>query len=263
MPRIVAQLFFAIASVSVIRAESAPPAPTWHHEIIARHPHDTRAFTQGLTLVDGRFLESTGGHGRSTLTLRERAGGRILREHRLAPRYFGEGVARLGARIVQLTWRSGLALVYDARLQPAGAFTYEGEGWGLTTDGRDWFMSDGSDRIVRRDAETFAVRGAVSVRDGATPVSLLNELEFADGLIFANVWRSDRIVVIEPATGQVRGWLDLSALRADFAKPRGWDQGEHVLNGVAHDPATGHFFVTGKCWPVLYELTFQPPPGSR
>lgn len=247
-------LLFAFAT----RADAAARA-AWRYEVIALHPHDTAAFTQGLALVDGRLLESRGGYGRSAITLRDLASGAVLRERRLQRRYFGEGVASLGPRIVQLTWHSGLAFVYDTQLRETGRFRYDGEGWGLASDGVRWFMSDGSDRLTVRDGATFAVTGRLPVRDGSTPIDQINELEFAQGRLFANVWHQDRVAVIDPGSGAVQAWIDLSALKRGFAKPAGWDAREHVLNGIAYDPARRHFFVTGKCWPVLFELRFVEP----
>jgi glutaminyl-peptide cyclotransferase len=190
----------------------------------------------------------------SALWLKKVATGAVVRRKMLDKTLFGEGVGFDGARIVQLTWRSGIALAYDARLNNTGAFRYDGEGWGLTFDGHEWLMSDGSDRITRRSRADFAATGVISVRDGALPVVQLNELEFAQGLLYANVWHSDRIAVIDPASGAVRGWIDLAGLRKGFARPA-----EHVLNGIAFNPGNGHFYVTGKCWPVLYEIRLSTP----
>src|SRR5262249_49768482 len=160
--------------------------------------------------------------------------------------YFAEGLALAGDRVVQLTWQSGLAFVYDLALDPVGRFRYDGEGWGLTFDGEHWLMSDGSDRIVARRRDDFAPVGEIRVRDGGQPVGQLNELEYAQGRLYANVWHSDRIAVIDPATGNVDAWVDFAPLRQGFAHPASWDENEDVLNGIAFDPANGHFYVTGK-----------------
>lgn len=229
------------------------------YEIVATHPHDTGAFTQGLAIFDGKLLESTGRNGQSALWLKDIASGKVLRRAPLDARYFGEGLALVQDRILQLTWTSGMALVYDLQFKRAGEFSYRGQGWGLAFDGRRLLMSDGSDRIILRRPDTFAAIGQLNVRDGETAVTMLNELEFAHGWLYANVWHTDRIAVIDPASGVVRAWLDLAALRERFPKPPGWDESEHVLNGIAFNPANGHFYVTGKCWPVLFELTMQNP----
>jgi glutamine cyclotransferase len=233
---------------------SAAREPALRYEIVATHPHDTAVFTQGLAWHDGKLVESSGQHGRSALTLREVARSAPLSRRALAGAHFGEGVAGDGRRFVQLTWRSGVAFVYDLALRPVGQLSYSGEGWGLAYDGKQWLMSDGSSRIALRERETFAVRGAFEVRDRGRPVTQLNELEYARGRLYANVWHADRIAVIDPATGSVESWLDLAALRRGFTKPKGWNDAEHVLNGIAFDPVSGHFFVTGKCWPVLFEI---------
>ena len=230
------------------------------YEIVATHPHDSAVFTQGLAWHAGKLVESAGQHGRSALALREVRNSAPLVRRPLGAKHFGEGVAGDGQRFVQLTWRSGVAFIYDLALRPVGQFTYDGEGWGLAYDGQRWLMSDGSSRIVARDRTTFAVLGSFEVRDRGRPVAQLNELEFARGRLYANVWHADRIAVIDPAAGAVEAWLDLAALRRGFARPEGWDEKEHVLNGIAFDPGSGHFFVTGKCWPVLFELRVPETP---
>jgi glutaminyl-peptide cyclotransferase len=239
---------------------AAPRERLLRYEIVATHPHDVALFTQGLAWHEGKLIESSGRHGRSALTLREVARSAALSRRPLAAKYFAEGVAGDGRRFVQLTWRSGIAFVYDLALRPIGTVPYDGEGWGLAWDGTQWLMSDGSSRIVPRDRETFAPRAGFEVRDRGRPVAQLNELEFAHGRLYANVWHTDRIAVIDPASGAVEAWLDLAALRRGFAKPEGWDDAEHVLNGIAFDPGTGHLFVTGKCWPVLFELRLPDAP---
>jgi glutaminyl-peptide cyclotransferase len=260
--------FVPVARASVLVAAfgaglactGARAATTIPYEIVAMHPHDAEVFTQGLHWHEGRLLESGGGHGRSALVLREVRDSTPLARHALDAAHFGEGVAGDGRRFVQLTWRSGIALVYDLALRPVGRHAYDGEGWGLAWDGARWLMSDGSSRIVARDRETFAPSGGFEVTDGGRPVTMLNELEFARGRLYANVWTRDRIAVIDPASGAVEAWLDLSALRRGFARPAGWNERENVLNGIAFDPGSGHFFVTGKRWPVLYEIRL---PGAR
>lgn len=250
--RACAAIFVLLSPFGLARAQSAERF--LRYEIVATHPHDGDSFTQGLAWNNGRLVESAGGLGRSSLVLREVASSKALTRRKLADAHFGEGVAGDGRRLVQLTWRSGLALVYDLALRPLGRYRYAGEGWGLAFDGERWLMSDGSSRIVTRDRDSFAPTGGFEVRAGGRPLSQLNELEYAHGRLYANIWHSDRIAAIDARTGAVEAWLDLEPLRRGFAKPAGWVDGEYVLNGIAHDPATGHLFVTGKCWPVLYEL---------
>lgn len=249
----IALAFFAL--------EAFAATPRIEYSVVATHPHDAASFTQGLAIVDGALVESAGGYGRSRIMITELRGTRVLRERPLPREVFGEGVSSDGARLVQLTWQSGFALLWDAALRSTGRLSYAGEGWGLAWDGRHWLMSDGSARITKRDARTFAPGAAVTVRDGARAITRLNELEFARGLLFANVWHSDSIAVVDPRGGTVLGWLELGALKRGFAKPASWDPAEHVLNGIAYDPATGHLLVTGKCWPVLYELKLARWPG--
>jgi len=243
-------------------ANEAPSENFLRYEIVATHPHDVGASTQGLAWHDGGLVESSGQYGRSALVRRAVSSSAALSHRALADTQFGEGVAGDGTRFVQLTWRSGIALVYDLTLRPIGRYSYGGEGWGLAYDGQRWLMSDGSSRIVARSRDTFAPQGGFEVTHRGRPVTRLNELEFARGRLYANVWYSDRIAVIDPAGGAVEAWLDLSVLRKGFAKPAGWSEQEHVLNGIAFNPVSGHFFVTGKCWPVLYELRVFPPEPS-
>ena len=228
------------------------------YEIVATHPHDARSFTQGLAVLDGELVESRGQYRQSAVTISAIASGAIRLRHDLEPQYFGEGLAIGGGQLLQLTWQSGLAIAYDARLQRIGEYRYDGEGWGLAFDGSHWLMSDGSDRIMRRRASDFATIGELRVTDGGKPVRQLNELEYAQGRLYANVWHSDRVAVIDPASGQVEAWLDFAPLRRGFLPPPGWNENEHVLNGIAYDPANQHFYVTGKCWPVLYEVRLLP-----
>ncbi|HEY8447696.1 MAG TPA: glutaminyl-peptide cyclotransferase [Thermomicrobiales bacterium] len=237
-------------------AEEAAPVAGYH--VVQSYPHDPDAFTQGLVYDDGLLLEGTGREGKSTLRLVELETGEVLRSVALDTRHFGEGIALLGSRIYQLTWKSRTCFVYDREtFELLTTFEYEGEGWGLTTDGEQLIMSDGSSTLTFRDPETFRAVRQITVEDAGKPVMLLNELEYIGGEIWANVWRTDRIVRIDPETGEVRGWIDLSGLLTPE------DRGDHrvdVLNGIAYDPATNRIFVTGKLWPKLYEIEIVPAP---
>ena len=238
------------APVAVIR----PVAPVFGYRVVNEYPHDRGAFTQGLVYVDGTLYEGTGLTGQSTLREVDLETGEVLRSVALDPDLFGEGIAVLGDRIYQLTWRSQTCIVYDRdTFEQLGTFGYRTEGWGLTTDGERLIMSDGTDRLVFRDPDTFAELGAVEVRDGDQPVPYLNELEYIDGEVWANVWRTDFIAQIDPTTGRVTGWIDLTGLLN-----RGQRRAD-ILNGIAHDPATGRIFVTGKLWPKLFEIALVPP----
>lgn len=242
----------------LIQSTCAQAAPLLNFRVVQTFPHDPAHFTQGLLLHEGRLYESAGGYGVSALYEKDLRSGKTLRARKLARSIFGEGLALLDERLYQISWRNQRGAVYDLQLKPLREFEYQGEGWGLTDDGHSLLMSNGSSHLSWRDAETFAERRNVQVRDGAAPVTLLNELEHARGLIFANVWMSNRIAVIAPDSGAVRAWLDLSSLLERFDKPAGWNAAEHVLNGIAYDEAHDRFYVTGKCWPVLFELDISP-----
>ncbi len=218
--------------------------------IIASYPHDRTAFTQGL-LVDGETLyESTGLYGKSDVRVVDLSTGAVEQERDLPADIFGEGLARVGERLVQLSWQEQTGYVYElATLAPAGTFSYTHEGWGITYDGRHLLVSDGSSTIRRLDPTSFAEVGRFEVRDGAVPVQRLNELEMVRGQLWANVWQTDRIARIDPATGLVLGWLDLQGLL-----PPAERAGADVLNGIAYDAARDRLFVTGKLWPTLFEL---------
>lgn len=247
-------LFFALLPAC---ARATQPDKLLDYEIVATHPHDTNAFTQGLAFLDGELVESRGQYGQSAVTIGAIATGAVRLRRDNDRQHFGEGLAIAGRTLVQLTWRSGTAFAYDEQLRPIAAYRYEGEGWGLAFDGRHWLMSDGSSRIARRRIQDFAVVGELQVTDRGRPVRRLNELEFARGRLYANIWHSDRVAVIDPGSGQVESWIDFAALRRGLPRPPGWSE-EHVLNGIAFNPGTGHFFVTGKCWPVLYEIRLLP-----
>jgi glutamine cyclotransferase len=229
-------------------------AVVWRHDVVRAYPHDKDAFTQGLVFRDGALFESTGLNGKSSLRLVDLATGRVTRRISVDRRYFAEGLAAWGPNLVQLTWGTGVGFVYDrATFKLLRTFTYEGEGWGLSDDGRQLVMSDGTSTLRFLDPATFGVTRRVTVMDGGRPVDHLNELEVVDGLVFANVWLTDRIAIIEPATGRVAGWLDLRGLAPAGAG------GNAVLNGIAYDSAARRLFITGKLWPTLYEIRVHRP----
>lgn len=225
--------------------------------VVARYPHDVTAFTEGLVYIDGQLYEGTGLEQQSQLRLVDLASGTVLESHTLSDTSeFGEGIVVLGDTIYQLTWQSQIAHVYDRdTFEQTGTFTYEGQGWGLTTDGTSLIMSNGSDKIVYRDPATFEVTRTISVVDGDQPIADLNELEYIDGVIWANVWRTNLIARIDPQTGEVIDWLDLSALDAEVTAT---NPNVDVLNGIAWNPETGTVFVTGKFWPTLFEIELAP-----
>lgn len=226
-----------------------PPAPVAVVEQVRSFPHDSAAFTQGLLWLGGRLYESTGRYGQSSLRIVQVETGEVLQRVNLGPQYFAEGLAAVGDRLYQLTWREGVAFIYDAQtLRQVSQVAYQGEGWGLTSDGRRLVVSDGSSYLTFVDPTTFQVDTTLRVTDGGRPVDQLNELEWVRGEIWANVWHTHRIARIDPATGRVKGWLDLSALIPAVADP------EAVLNGIAYDEQANRLLVTGKLWPRLYEI---------
>jgi len=224
--------------------------PIYHHRVIRSYPHDRRAFTQGLVYADGVFFEGTGLHGRSSLRKVDPASGRVLKEIRLAPSYFGEGITVFGDWIVQLTWRSRVGFVYDKKsFRLRKRFAYPHEGWGITHDGKRIIMSDGTSVLHVLDPKDFHETAIIRVYDERGPVTGLNELEYVQGAIFANVWPTDNIAVIDPGTGRVKAWVDLRGLLAKSDSP-----GVDVLNGIAYDARGDRLFVTGKLWPKLFEI---------
>jgi glutaminyl-peptide cyclotransferase len=240
-----------------------PAVATYTYEIVKTYPHDPRAFTQGLIFHEGFLYEGTGGKRSrgddfySSLRKVELETGKVLRKHDLPPEFFGEGIALLNGKIYQLTWQERTAFVYnleDFRLLQE--FRYSGDGWGLATDGQQLIMSDGSHLIKFIDPATFQTQRTLSVLDErGQPLMKLNELEYINGEIWANVWETGWIVRIDPTTGKLLGRIDLRKLADDeMDKSRDAD----VLNGIAHDPATGRIFVTGKKWPRLFEIRIVP-----
>ncbi|RMF04523.1 MAG: glutaminyl-peptide cyclotransferase [Chloroflexi bacterium] len=234
-------------------AEVAPvqPAPVYTYTIVNTFPHDRDAFTQGLIYLDDIFYEGTGLHGQSSLRKVNPQTGEVLQKIDLPQEFFGEGITVFGDRLFQLTWKSRRGFVYNKNtFEKVGEFEYPTEGWGITHDGTRLIMSDGSDTLYFWDPDTLAEIGRVRVRDEHGPVVRLNELEYINGEVFANVWQTDRIARIDPETGQVVGWIVLPNLlsAADRSEP------VDVLNGIAYDAATDRLFVTGKFWPKLFEI---------
>lgn len=251
-------LSLIVAGSGMATAQEATPGstlPVWGYEVVAEYPHDPDAFTQGLDFEDGQFIEGTGLEGRSSLRRVEIGSGVVLQQVDLPDDQFGEGVTALGDRIYQITWLTGTCYVYDREtFTLEETFRYETEGWGLTTDGSLLVMSDGSDRIVYRDPETFDEVRHIDVRAGGAPVTYLNELEWVNGELWANVWQTDRIARIDPNTGEVTGWIDLAGLLPEAVDLESVD----VLNGIAYDAETGRIFVTGKLWPMIFEIELVP-----
>lgn len=251
-----------VGETSMMATPLAPPAapsprpqeatPIYGYQVVNEYPHDPSAFTQGLVYEEGVFYEGTGlTLGRSSLRRVALETGEVLQIHNLEPEFFGEGISVVGDRIWQLTWQNHLAFLYDREtFEQLDTVQYPTEGWGLTYDGERLIMSDGTATLYFRDPNTFEVLDQVAVYDELGPVARLNELEYIDGQVFANVWTTDYIAIIDPSTGRVDAWLDLTGLLDLSELPGEVD----VLNGIAYDAASGRLFVTGKLWPALYEI---------
>jgi len=230
------------------------------YEVIKAYPHDPTAFTQGLVYVDGALYESTGLNGQSSVRQVKLETGEVLQKQAVDPAHFAEGLAEWNGKLIQLTWRSGIGFVYDrATLRLKGTFNFSGEGWGLTHDGNRLILSDGTANLRFLNPDSFREIGRVVVRDRGNPVQDLNELEFIKGEVYANIWHSNRIARISPATGEVLGWIDLSGLIPKQLLPHS----EAVLNGIAYDSANDRLFVTGKLWPKLFEIRVKPSADAR
>jgi glutaminyl-peptide cyclotransferase len=224
----------------------------YSYEIVNRFPHDPEAFTQGLVYEDGWLYESTGLYGRSSLRRVDLETGNVVQIHHLDDVYFGEGLTIWEDRIIQLTWREQTGFIYDLEsFDLLEVFSYETEGWGLTHDGQRLIVSDGSAYLYFWDPETFTEIGRVLVvNEWDKPVVRLNEMAYIDGEVYANVWMTDRIVRIDPETGYVTGWIDLSGLLDGVSLTGPVD----VLNGVSYDAENGRLFITGKLYPLLFEI---------
>jgi glutamine cyclotransferase len=272
---IMAALLAVLASLWLLR--SAPPAPQpavspsaeeafapsaaaapekLTVKVLSIRPHDANAYTQGLLLHEGSLFESAGLYGSSSLREVDPSTGEVKRQVAVPREYFAEGLAAVGDRLIQLTWKEEKAFVYRlADFKPAGELRYDGEGWGLAFDGSRLVMSDGSDRLTFRDPQTFAVLGEVRVTLAGRPLSQLNELECVDGAVYSNVWQMDQIVRIDPASGRVTAVIAAAGLLTPAEK-----QNADVLNGIAWDPVRKTFLITGKLWPKMFEVTFVPRP---
>jgi glutamine cyclotransferase len=255
LPLAAAIIAAAAASVCAKTVQRAPTTTTnFRLKVVRTYPHDARAFTQGLLLLDGKLYESTGLQGRSSVRRVDLASGKVERMAGLPPELFGEGLAQVGQRLFQLTWKNHKVLVWDlATLRKQTELAYEGEGWGLCYDGHRLLMSDGSDRLIWRHPTTFAKEGELRVRLAGKPLANLNELECVGASIYANVWQDNHIARIDAKTGEVTGWIDASGLLAPAEAARA-----DVLNGIAEMPGTGHLLVTGKLWPYVFEVEIVP-----
>ena len=243
-------LFAALTACACGPATQAEGIPEYTYEIVHTYPHDPNAFTQGLQFVDGVLYEGTGLNGRSSIRRVKLETGEVLQKRDVSSEYFGEGITVFKSQIFELTWQSKVAFVYDkATFAPTQRFAYTGEGWGLTHDGTNLIMSDGTSELRFLDPATFAERRRIKVTAGGAPVAQLNELEYVKGEILANIWQTDTVARIDPATGRVTGYIDLSGLLPPSERSR-----VDVLNGIAYDAEHDRLFVTGKLWPRLFEI---------
>lgn len=246
-----------------LKANKLDRTPVFTFKEIQAFEHDPNSYTQGLVFQNGLFYEGTGQYGRSQLQKYQYIKGKkkVLQSVDLPYQYFGEGIALLRGKVVQLTWQSQRGFIYQASdLKRIGEFSYPGEGWGLTSDDKDFYMSDGSASIRVWDGDKLlnqqqcVVKRTFEVRDQGAPVNMLNELELIKGELYANVWHTDRIAVISLKTGEVLRWIDLTNLLSPLHR---MDQ-EAVLNGIAYDPVANRLFVTGKLWPTLFQIRVEP-----
>jgi glutamine cyclotransferase len=230
--------------------------PVYPAKIINTYPHDTQAFTQGLVYDEGFIYESTGIQGASALSKINPVTGEVVQTHKLQDRFFGEGITICEDKIIQLTWRSRTGFVYDkGNFKELRTFHYATEGWGITHDGESLIVSDGTAYLYFLDPETFKEMRRMKVTANNRPVTNLNELEYVHGDIYANVWHSDYIAIIDSKTGRVKGWINLEKL----SYLSGGDRNVKVLNGIAYDGQNNRLFVTGKFWPDMYEIKLASP----
>jgi len=219
--------------------------------VVATYPHDDTAFTQGLVYHEGLLYEGTGRYGRSSLRISDLSTGIVIEEVNLPAEFFGEGIAVVGDHVYQVTWEEGTGFVYSADdLSETRSFSYSGEGWGLTYDGANLILSNGSSTLSFLNPETFQVVRTVDVAYDDAPVLNLNELEYVDGVVYANIWQTNQIVMVDPDDGAVIGWIDLEGIEEHLDSTDGID----VLNGIAYNYDTGRFLVTGKLWPNVFEI---------
>ena len=251
-------LLAAVALLAPLHAAPPPQlragasAPVAGYRVVHTYPHDREAYTQGLEFVGGSLYEGTGLNGRSSIRQVALDTGRVIKRRSVAETHFGEGITIWKNRIIELTWRSQIAFVYDrVSFEPRSSFQYTGEGWGLTHDASSLIMSDGTADLRFLDPDTFKERRRVTVTDGGRPITQLNELEYIKGQVFANIWTTDRIARIDPQSGLVLSWIDLSGLLPLSERTNG----DAVLNGIAYDAGRDRLFVTGKLWPKLFEIT--------
>jgi glutamine cyclotransferase len=248
------RILIAVATVAACAcgpASQGAGIPEYGYDVVRVYPHDPGAYTQGLFYLNGVMYESTGLNGQSSIRKVRLETGEVLQKRDIPEQYFGEGIINWKDRLLEITWKSEVGFIYDLNsFAPKGQFMYPGEGWGLTQDGKRIIMSDGSAELRFWDPETLRETGRITVTDDGRPVDQLNELEWIKGEVFANVYQTNRIARIDPATGKITGWIDLTGILPPADRFRQVD----VLNGIAYDARTDRLFVTGKLWPKLFEI---------
>ena len=235
--------------------KTASDTPLFNIKVVNTFPHSEQAFTQGLIFENGLLYEGTGRYGKSELTVRKLENTEPLKTYKLPSSLFGEGITIYKDRLIQLTWRAGIGLVYDpADFRLLTSFSYSFEGWGITNDGYRLIISDGTDTLYFLDPENYKEIKKIKVTDNRNPVIRINELEFIEGKVYANIWKTDRIAIIHPQTGRVEAWINLEKL----VMQAGGDNRIKTLNGIAYDKENDRLFVTGKLWPLMYEIKIIP-----
>jgi glutaminyl-peptide cyclotransferase len=243
-------VFLTCAALFAQTKSGLQTAPVYGYKVVKSYPHDHAAFTQGLQYLDGKFFEGTGLNGRSSIRRVDVATGHVEQKQGVSRDFFGEGITVFGNQLFELTWQSNIAFVYDkATFKQIKTYPYKGEGWGLTTDGKRLIFSDGSHYLRFIDPATFQETGRIAVTDAGKPIDNLNELEYIKGEVWANVWQTNRIARIDPKTGYVNSWIDMTGVlsAADSADV-------DVLNGIAYDEKGDRIFITGKLWPRIFEI---------
>jgi glutamine cyclotransferase len=262
--RVIASVGLLLGAAAILSCRKQPASladnlPVYGYRVVRQIPHNPSFWTQGLVFDGGFLYEGTGEYGNSGIFKIAPSSGQVLQSRTLESEYFGEGITIFENRLIQLTWKSRIGFVYDKdSFALLKKFSYSTEGWGLTHNGRELILSDGTDTLYFLDPKTYAVTLQLKVTAAGRPVTQLNELEFVNGRILANIWQSDRIAQIDPETGAVVAWIDLTGLFDSTVT----DNPVDVLNGIAWNPKTGRLFVTGKLWPTLFEieLVTNPPP---
>ena len=253
----------ALAAFGCGPVSQAGGVPEYGYEVVHVYPHDAQAYTQGLFYLNGVLYEGTGLNGRSSIRKVKLETGEVLEKRDIPEQYFGEGIVNWTDRLLEITWQSQTGFIYDlGNFNPRSQFTYPGEGWGLTQDGKRIIMSDGTPEIRFWDPETLRETGRIVVTDDGNPVAELNELEWVKGEIYANVYQTWRIARIDPGSGKVVGWIDLSGILTPEEVRQVNVQSGNVLNGIAYDAKGDRLYVTGKLWPKLFEIQLVKKPGQ-